>query len=124
MHRRGVIESELAKPGGARGGCMSAPRKSLPQDLIVCLLITLNIAACRSRRSSTGMESAWAMDIANTSGSKGVDEQGRLEFGGGAGETETGSERQVLGVLSGDILFGDKIHPSRNGVTKPARAER
>src|SRR5712671_2967806 len=42
---------------------------------------------------------------------EGVDEQGRLEFGGGAGEPRQDQNARVLGVLSGDILFGDKIHP-------------
>ena len=67
-------------------------------------------AACRSRRSSSGIASACAMAPATDFGIIGI-RAAHAALDGGAGEAGENEYARVIRVLRGNVLLGDEIHP-------------
>ena len=96
--------------GGAARVLVSAARKCSPHDLRSFSEITWNSAAWRSRRSSSGMESACAIDGRDRLRIVGIDQQRGRAFGRRAGKARQDQHAGILGILRRDIFLGDEVH--------------
>ena len=90
---------------------------------------TRNSASCRSRRSASGIESAWPIAAGDTVRIVRIDQQRRFAFLSRSSGTRQDKHSWVVGILRCNIFLGNEVHtitqrghePNTRGAIEPGK---